>query len=169
MAFGGWLRPRASAAPQLRIADSSTCSWHCVGVDDDAVAIADERDRPAVLRFRRDVADDEPVRAAGEPAVGEQRHVGAQPGAHDRRRRRQHLRHPRSALWSFVPDHDDVALADLALLEPREHRLFGVVDLGGPSNRSPSFPVIFATEPSGARLPVEDPDVPARQDGSLDG
>ena len=34
-----------------------------------SIAIADEGDRAALLRFRRDVADDESVRPSGEPAV----------------------------------------------------------------------------------------------------
>ena len=48
-----------------------------VGVDHDAVAVGDERDRAAVDGLGRDVTDAEAVRAAREPAVGDERGVGA--------------------------------------------------------------------------------------------
>ena len=41
------------------------------GVERDGVAVLDERDWTASLRFRSDVADDKAVRAAGESAVGD--------------------------------------------------------------------------------------------------
>ena len=40
-------------------------------VDDDAVAVFDQRDGPSYLRLGRDVADDEAVRAARESSVGD--------------------------------------------------------------------------------------------------
>ena len=46
------------------------------GVDDDPVALVHEGDRATVDRFRRDVPDAEPVRAAGEAPVGDERGVG---------------------------------------------------------------------------------------------
>ena len=101
-----------------------------LGVDRDLVAVLDQRDRAAFLSLGRDVADDKAVRAAGESAVGHQRHVVAQAGAHDGRSRREHLGHAGAALGPFVADDDHVALFDLLLLERGEHVFFGVEDLG---------------------------------------
>ena len=68
-----------------------------VDVDDDRVAVAHERDRPAAERLRRDVADHQPVRRAGEAAVGDQRHLVAEALADERRRDVQHLAHAGAA------------------------------------------------------------------------
>ena len=125
-----------------------------LGVDGDDVAVAHQRDGSAVLRLGRHVADDEAVGAAGEAAVGEERHVLAEARAHDDGGGRQHLRHAGPALRALVADHDHAALADLAALDgvracpPRSRR-----PGRGPENDRPSLPVIFATAPSGARLP----------------
>jgi hypothetical protein len=63
------------------------------------------------------VADHQAVGAAGEPAVGEQRDVLAQPLADERRGDGQHLLHARAADRTLVADHDDVALVDLLVLD----------------------------------------------------
>ncbi len=72
------------------------------------------------------------VRAPGKAAIGEQRHILAETRAHNRRRRRQHLRHARAAFRTFIANNDHVALTDLPVLERVQHFLFGVVDLGRP-------------------------------------
>ena len=90
-------------------------------VDHDAIAVGDERDRPAVDRLRRDVADAEPVGAAREAPVGDERGVGAATGALHRARDREHLAHPGATLRPLVADHDDVARVD-APGEDRVHR-----------------------------------------------
>ena len=66
-----------------------------VQVDDDRVAVLDERDRAAEVRLRGDVADDEADRAAGEPRVGHERDRDALLAAErrDARRRVEQLRH----------------------------------------------------------------------------
>ena len=79
-----------------------------------AVAVADERDRPAVDRLGRDVADAEAPRAAAEPAVGDQRAVGAAAGALQRAGDGQHLAHPRAALRALVADDEHGARLDRA-------------------------------------------------------
>src|SRR5690349_1849293 len=79
------------------------------GIDHDRIAVLDDRDRPADRGLGRDVADDEAVAAAGEPAVRDQRHLAAQAAADDGARRAQHLRHAGGALRPLVTDHDDVA------------------------------------------------------------
>jgi len=63
---------------------------------------------PADRRFRSDVADDESVAAAGEAAIGNERNFFAEPTAHDRAGGPKHLPHPRTALGSFVTNHDDM-------------------------------------------------------------
>src|SRR5687768_8816544 len=79
-------------------------------VDRDSISIPDDCDRPAHVRFRSDMAHYETMAASGKSAVRDERYILAQPLAHDGRSRRQHLAHPRSALWPFVTDHHHVAL-----------------------------------------------------------
>ena len=101
------------------------------GIDHDPVALGDERDRPAVDRFGRDVPHTEAVRTAGEAAVGDERGVAPAPGALHRAGDREHLAHPRPTLRAFVTDHDDVARVDPAR-EDRLHReLLAVEDARG--------------------------------------
>ena len=85
------------------------------GVDDDRVAVLDDRDRAADGGFGRHVADDEAVAAAGEPAVRDQRDLAAETAADDGAGRAQHLGHARRALRPFVANHDDVAGHDDAV------------------------------------------------------
>ena len=56
----------------------------------------DERDRAAVDRLGRDVADAEAVRAAREATVGDERGVAAAAGALHRAGDREHLAHARA-------------------------------------------------------------------------
>src|SRR5215831_15001914 len=49
------------------------------GVDGDHVAVLEQADRAADLRFGADMADTEAARAAGEAAVGDERHLLAHP------------------------------------------------------------------------------------------
>ena len=79
------------------------------GVDDDPVAVLQQRDRPADGRFRPDMADAEAARRAGEPPIGDQRHLLAHALAVDRRGGGQHLAHAGAALRALVADDDDVA------------------------------------------------------------
>ena len=53
-----------------------------------------------------------------------------EPGAHDGRRGRQHFRHARSPLGTFVANDDHVPLVDLILLERRQHLFFGIEHVG---------------------------------------
>ena len=79
----GWTPPFRSAAvaatPRARrawtrgVGELAAVEAILVQIDDDRVAVLDERDRAAEVRFRRDVADDEADRAAGEARVGHQR------------------------------------------------------------------------------------------------
>ena len=57
-----------------------------VDVDDDRVALLDDRDRAAERGLGRDVADHQAVGPAGEPAVGQQRDRVAEALADERAR-----------------------------------------------------------------------------------
>src|SRR5262245_34644838 len=61
------------------------------------------------------MADTEAARAAGEAAIGDQRHLLADAQAIERGRRRQHFAHAWPALGTFVADDDHIALLELAL------------------------------------------------------
>src|SRR4029453_7701749 len=63
--------PRLPSSRQFVIADIDGQLTRR-GVDGDAIAVAHERDRTSLLRFWRDVPDDEPMRPAREAPVGEQ-------------------------------------------------------------------------------------------------
>ena len=81
-------------------------------VDTDDVAVTHECDRSAVDGLGCDVADAEPPRATAEPAVGDERAVGAAAGTFQGGRDRQHLTHPRSTLGALVADHEHRAGLD---------------------------------------------------------
>ena len=83
---------------------------------------ATQRDRPAERRLRRDVADHEAVRGAGEASVGHERDVVAEAAADERRGDRQHLAHARAAARPFAADDDDVALRRCDPPAPRRRR-----------------------------------------------
>ena len=98
----------------------------------------------------------EALRRAGEPAVGDQRDVLAEPGAGDRGGHGEHLRHPRRTLRAFVADHDHVARGDPAGRHRGERVLLGVERASAvPSNTRPSAPAIFTTAPSGRGCPED--------------
>ena len=103
-----------------------------VGVDHDPVPVGDERDRPAVDRLGRDVADAVAVRAAREPPVGDERTVAAAAGALHGSGDGQHLAHARAALRALVADDDDGAGLDRAGEDRVERGLLAVEDPGGP-------------------------------------
>ena len=86
--FQFFLRTASSTSSTKR---SIVCA---VGVDHDAVAVGDERDRTAVDRLGRDVPDAEALGAAGEPAVGDERGVVAPARSLHRTGDREHLAHP---------------------------------------------------------------------------
>src|SRR5215469_10455758 len=96
------------------------------GVDLDDVAILQQADWPADRRLRTDMADAEAARAAGETAVGDQRHVLAGTLAVKRRRRRQHLAHARTAARTFVTDYQHITLLVFLRLDEGETILLAV-------------------------------------------
>src|SRR4051794_7081059 len=121
--------PTGAAGGEGRVVDEEVDGVP-LGVDDDAVAVLDERDRSAVDGPRRDVTDAEAVRAAGESTVGDEGRVGAAAGALHRTGDREHLTHAGPALRALVANDDDVARLD-ATGEDLLHRgLFAVEDAG---------------------------------------
>ena len=64
---------------------------------------------PRAVGFRSHVADHQPARRATEPAIGDQRHLLAQPLPHDGRGDAEHFAHARAAARTLVADDDDVA------------------------------------------------------------
>ena len=79
----------------------------------------------------RDVPDAQPGGRPGEPAVGEQQHVLAQPGALDRAGDGQHLAHARAAARALVADHHDVAGLQRAVGHRGHRALLAVEHPGG--------------------------------------
>lgn len=87
-----------------------------LGVDDDVVAVMDERDRPAVEGLRHDVADNKAVGAARVAAVGKEGDVLAEAGAYNGRQGLKYLRHARPALRAVIADDNNRYLAFLNLV-----------------------------------------------------
>src|ERR1019366_5064280 len=78
-------------------------------VDEDAVALLDQRDGPALGRLGRRVTDAEPGGAAAEAAVGDEGARRAEPFALEERRRVEHLLHAGPAAGTLVGDDDHAA------------------------------------------------------------
>mmetsp|Transcript_13416 Transcript_13416/g.57198 ORF Transcript_13416/g.57198 Transcript_13416/m.57198 type:complete len:458 (-) Transcript_13416:380-1753(-) len=128
--FEGRRLPRRLALLPLLVRDVERVDGSVLGVDLDDVAVLHQADGAADLRLGGDVSDDEPVRAAGEAAVGDQRALLAEAGAHDGGGGREHLGHARATLGTFVADHDHGALERVGVRgESIEHLLLGVVAL----------------------------------------
>src|SRR5712671_7325682 len=72
------------------------------------------------------MTDAEATRRTRKPAIGDQRHLLADPLAIERRRRRQHLAHPGTAARPLIADDDDVAFAVLTLLDRLEGVLLAI-------------------------------------------
>jgi hypothetical protein len=90
------------------------------GVDDHGVAFAQQRNRAAARRFRRNVANHEAVGRAGETAVGDQGHVVAKAASDQRGGDAEHFAHAGPAGRAFVADHDDVPGMNLIALHGGE-------------------------------------------------
>src|SRR6185312_6528214 len=97
-----------------------------LGIERDAVAVADEADRPADCGFRTDVADTEPARRSGEASVSDQRDFAAHALPVERGRRRQHFAHAGAALRPLVADHKHVAFPIFLIFYGVEARFFAV-------------------------------------------
>ncbi|KAK1526013.1 uncharacterized protein CCOS01_08431 [Colletotrichum costaricense] len=113
----------------------------------------------------------EPVRAAREPSVRQQRHVLAQPGAHDGGAGLQHLGHAGAALGPFVADDDDrlLALLDLAALQGGDEAVLLVEDARLAREDEALLAGDLAHGAAGRELAAQDLDVARRLDGVAEG
>ena len=118
------------AARRRAISASSTRSDKraALAVDADAVAVANERDRPAERRLGADVADHQAARRAREASVGEERDLLAHALAVDERGDAEHLAHAGPAARPFVADDEDVAFGIRAFGDRREGILLALED-----------------------------------------
>src|SRR4051794_38963540 len=110
------------------------------GVDLDDVAVANQRDRAADRGLRTDMADAEAPGRAGEPAVGDQRHLAAGALTVQRSGGRQHLTHARTALGTLVTNDEHVAFLVLA----RPDRGEGVILAVKAARRTGEFQLLHA-------------------------
>ena len=121
-------RRRRPVAQPLRDLVVGEVDAQLAGVDVDRhhLALLEDGDRTTAEGLGDDVADHEPVRRAGEAAVGDQRDVVAEPFADDRAGDLQHLGHPGPAGRALVADHDHVAGLDRLRHHGVEGGLLGV-------------------------------------------
>mmetsp|Transcript_43799 Transcript_43799/g.105271 ORF Transcript_43799/g.105271 Transcript_43799/m.105271 type:complete len:210 (+) Transcript_43799:236-865(+) len=139
-------------------------------VDGDDVAVLHHRDRAAHLRLGRDVPHAEAVAASRETAVGDERHILAQPRPHDHRGGREHLFHARPTLGTLVPDHDDLAAQRLVVLDDLRHQiLLGVEAHGGALEAGALLASDLTDGALGRKGALEDGDVPRGLDGVGEG
>ncbi len=73
------------------------------------VAVFERGNRAACRRFRGDMPNAGPARAAAETPIGDERYFVAQSLPHDGRSRREHFLHSGAALWPLITDNDHVA------------------------------------------------------------
>src|SRR3989344_9637819 len=134
----------------------------------DDVAISDEPDGAADVRFRRDVADDEPVRAAGEAAIGNKRNRIAEPSSDDGRSDGEHFAHPRAAFRNLISDNYRVAGDDRARLYRRERRLLVLKHLRRAAMLQFLDAFYFRDTAAGREVAMHDDDRPAFHHGIHD-
>ena len=87
-------------------------------VNIDHIPILKEPNHPALGRFRRDVSNTSTMGGPGETSIRNQGDLFAKPRANDVGRRREHLLHTRTALWSFVANDHDIARFNLTSQNP---------------------------------------------------
>ncbi len=100
-------------------------------VEDDDVAIGDGGDGASACGFRRNMADHQTVRGAGESSVRKQSDGIAEPCADQRGSNGEHFTHARAAFGAFVADDDDIAGFDLVLLDGGESKFFVIENARG--------------------------------------
>mmetsp|Transcript_46316 Transcript_46316/g.144899 ORF Transcript_46316/g.144899 Transcript_46316/m.144899 type:complete len:355 (+) Transcript_46316:1223-2287(+) len=162
--FEGGRRPALAALLEHLVVEEHV-DGAASGVDDDGVAVLEEGDVAADLGLRRDVADDEAVGAAGEAAVGDERDVVAEAGAHDGGGGLEHLRHAGAALGALVAQHHHGALGDLLGVDGLDHVVLRVVDLGGAGEAQALLARDLGDGALGGEVAVEDLDVAGVLDG----
>src|SRR5512132_4392561 len=119
------LLPTGAAPLELRVIDGHV-DPAVRRVDHDLVPLAHEGDRPADERLRSDMPNAVAFRRTAETAIRHEGDVLAQTRTRDGRGHREHLRHPRGAFRTLVPDHDDVARPDPTARHGLERLRLGV-------------------------------------------
>ena len=89
----------------------------CAGIDPDAIAVAQQRQRSADKGFRRDIADTHAARRTGKPSVGDQRDLLAHSLPVDQRGDAEHLAHAGTADRTFIADHQHFACRIVAVAD----------------------------------------------------
>src|SRR5207237_2196917 len=92
----------------------------------DHVAVLDKPYRPADGRLRPDMANAEATCSTGKTSVRDQRHLAAHALTVERRRRRQHLAHARTAARPLVADDENLAFLVFAQRNRFEALLFRI-------------------------------------------
>ncbi|MBX9920533.1 MAG: hypothetical protein K2Y33_12020 [Mycolicibacterium frederiksbergense] len=115
------------------------------------------------------MADAQAGGATGEPSVGHQQHILAQPGALDGAGDGQHLPHAGAALGALVADDDDIAVGDGAVLQRIERRSFTLENPRGALEHIGVEPGGLDHRALGRQRAVQDGDAAGRVDRVVHG
>src|SRR4051812_44279207 len=140
----GVFRERAGLVPGRRLFPLRTAFLQLVSaqldvdgslfrIDADHVAVTDQRDRPADVRFGADVPNHQPAGRAAESAVRHQADIIPESLPDNGRCHAEHLAHAGAALGAFVADNHRVAFDDPLLLHRGHALLFAVETFGRPA------------------------------------
>src|SRR5690606_10828142 len=151
----GRLLPMLLAGRQFGVREGDV-DFVRLGVNRDRVAVLQQCDRAANLGFRGYMANEETVRAAGEPSVRHEGDLVPQAGSHEGGRRREHLGHAGAALRAFITDDDHLAPLDLPLLQTAQHLFFAVVAERGTGERQPLLAGNFGDRSGGRDIASHD-------------
>src|SRR5262249_31369570 len=112
--------------------------------------------------------DEKTVRAAREPAVGNQGDISAQPRTHNGAGNREHLGHPGTALRTFVTDENHIPFLNLLPLEAVQHLFFTVVAAGRTGELETFLPRNLGNRAIRAEVAPHDANMPHGLDRLLD-
>ena len=138
------------------------------GVDGDFVAVVNHGQWAAVIGLGGDMANHEAVCATGETAIGDERHVVAEAGAHDGGSRAEHLSHTGTAARAFVADDDDVAFLDVTGEDGPHGFFLGVKWARSASEDQSLLASDFGHGALGSEVAVKDHEVAVFLDGLLE-
>src|SRR5207244_1114459 len=104
----------------------------------------------------------------GKADIGNQGDIFPQPFAHDSRRRRKHFAHAGPALWTFVTNHNNLALSNRAIEDRTERSLFRFKN----ARRSAEMHSFFATDlghgAGGREIAIKDNEMASAPDGIVE-
>src|ERR1044072_2523967 len=139
------------------------------GVNQDAVAVAQERQRATDKRFRRDIADAHAAGGAGEAAVGDQSHLLPHALAVDQRGDAEHLPHAGSPDWSLVADHQHLSRLVVALTDRLDTTLLVLKNARAALERQRLQSGAFYHRAIGTKIALQHGDAAIRHDRSAGG